>query len=142
MPESSCILIISARRAIFPRFAFANGNLKSRFERDGGHSSMVELQIVVLAVAGSSPVGHPIPFHLAVFGRQFPGQQPMARPLLKEADMLNPAVIESNATRSAAQNFWSRILTDEELGDCNDLQKLLVGCEIIAALDAVDLLAA
>ena len=27
--------------------------------RDGGHSSMVELQIVVLAVAGSSPVGHP-----------------------------------------------------------------------------------
>src|SRR5581483_6688716 len=26
---------------------------------DGGHSSMVELQIVVLAVAGSSPVGHP-----------------------------------------------------------------------------------
>jgi hypothetical protein len=27
--------------------------------RDGGHSSMVEPQIVVLAVAGSSPVGHP-----------------------------------------------------------------------------------
>lgn len=27
---------------------------------NGGHSSMVELQIVVLAVAGSSPVGHPI----------------------------------------------------------------------------------
>ena len=25
----------------------------------GGRSSMVELQIVVLAVAGSSPVGHP-----------------------------------------------------------------------------------
>ena len=29
---------------------------------DGGRSSMVEHQIVVLAVAGSSPVGHPIPF--------------------------------------------------------------------------------
>jgi hypothetical protein len=56
--------------------------------------------------------------------------------------MLNPAVIESHATRSVAENFWFRILTDEELGDCNDLQKLLVGCEIIAALDAVDLLAA
>ena len=27
---------------------------------NGGRSSMVELQIVVLAVAGSSPVGHPI----------------------------------------------------------------------------------
>lgn len=26
---------------------------------DGGRSSMVELQVVVLAVAGSSPVGHP-----------------------------------------------------------------------------------
>ena len=26
---------------------------------DGDRSSMVELQIVVLAVAGSSPVGHP-----------------------------------------------------------------------------------
>lgn len=56
--------------------------------------------------------------------------------------MLNPAVIESNATRSVAENFWFRILTDKELGDCDDLQKLLAGCEIIAALDAVDLLAA
>ena len=56
--------------------------------------------------------------------------------------MLNPAVIESNSTRSVAENFWFRILSDEELSDCDDLQKLLVGCEIIAALDAVDLLAA
>lgn len=56
--------------------------------------------------------------------------------------MLNPAVIGSHATRSVAENFWLRILTDEELGECNDLQKLLVGCEIIAALDAVDLLTA
>jgi hypothetical protein len=56
--------------------------------------------------------------------------------------MLNPAIVESHATRSAAENFWFRIITDEELGDCNDLQKLLVGCEIIAALDAVDFLAA
>jgi hypothetical protein len=56
--------------------------------------------------------------------------------------MLNPAVVESHAISSAADNFWFRILTDEELSDCDDLQKLLVGCEIIAALDAVDLLAA
>ena len=28
--------------------------------RDGGHSSMVEYQIVILGVAGSSPVGHPL----------------------------------------------------------------------------------
>jgi hypothetical protein len=56
--------------------------------------------------------------------------------------MLNPAVIASHATGSGSANFWFRILTDEDLGDCDDLQKLLVGCEIIAALDAVDLLAA
>ena len=49
----------SVCRATLPRFAFAIQNLKSRFERDGGRSSMVELQIVILAVAGSSPVGHP-----------------------------------------------------------------------------------
>jgi hypothetical protein len=104
---------------------------------------MVELQIVILAVAGSSPVGHPFPLRFAVCdrrsGRPAP---PVARALLKERNMLNPAVIESHATRSVAENFWFRILTDEELGDCDDLQKLLIGCEIIAALDAVDLLAA
>ena len=32
-----------------------------RGPNNGDRSSMVELQIVVLAVAGSSPVGHPIP---------------------------------------------------------------------------------
>lgn len=63
----------------------------------------------------------------------------MARALLKEQGMLNP---DSTKAKSPATNFWFRILTDEELGDCDDLQKLLVGCEIIAALDAVDLLAA
>ena len=56
--------------------------------------------------------------------------------------MLNPAVIESHAARSTAEDFWFRLLTDEALSGCNDLEKLLIGCEIIAALDAVDLLAA
>jgi len=56
--------------------------------------------------------------------------------------MLMPAtLIESNDNRNAA-DFWIRILRDEELRDCDNLQKLLVGCEIIAALDGVDLLAA
>jgi hypothetical protein len=67
----------------------------------------------------------------------------MARAVLKKAGMLNPAtVIESKATSSVANTFWFRILRDEQLRDCDDLQKLLVGCEIIAALDGVDLLAA
>ena len=35
------------------------GILKSVSSGDGGRSSMVEPQIVVLVVAGSSPVGHP-----------------------------------------------------------------------------------
>ena len=37
------------------------GILRSYFRiSDGGRSSMVEPQIVVLVVAGSSPVGHPV----------------------------------------------------------------------------------
>ena len=57
--------------------------------------------------------------------------------------MLIPAtLIGSNETKVPAADFWLRILRDEELRDCDNLQKLLVGCEIIAALDGVDLLAA
>ena len=39
-------------------------NLKSLLQHrsDGGRSSMVEPQVVVLVVAGSSPVDHPIHF--------------------------------------------------------------------------------
>ena len=57
--------------------------------------------------------------------------------------MLIPATfIESDETEVCASDFWIRILRDEQLRDCDNLQKLLIGCEIIAALDAVDLLAA
>jgi hypothetical protein len=56
--------------------------------------------------------------------------------------MLNPAVIECTKTTSPAGDFWFRLLNDEQLQDCEDLQKLVIGCEIIAALDGVDLLAA
>jgi hypothetical protein len=53
----------SGERATVTRDALplqsAYGNLKFSLPR-GGRSSMVELQIVVLVVAGSSPVGHPI----------------------------------------------------------------------------------
>ncbi len=38
--------------------------------------------------------------------------------------------------------FWERFLELEELKNCEPLEKLLVGCEVIAALDGVDLLAA
>ncbi len=57
--------------------------------------------------------------------------------------MLIPAsFIESKETEFLPADFWLRLLQDEELRDCDNLQKLLVGCEIIAALDGVDLLAA
>ncbi len=49
----------SKKRALF--FAKRDANLKLALRQriDGGRSSMVEPQIVVLVVAGSSPVGHP-----------------------------------------------------------------------------------
>lgn len=50
--------------------------------------------------------------------------------------------IESKENTIPVMDFWLRILSDEELRDCDNLQKLLAGCEIIAALDGVDLLAA
>ena len=56
--------------------------------------------------------------------------------------MLNPTLITFPAPKAAETNFWFRILNNEQLRDCDDLEKLVVGCEIIAALDAVELLAA
>ncbi len=57
--------------------------------------------------------------------------------------MLIPAsFIDSSETKHLPTDFWLRILRDEELRHCDNLQKLLAGCEIIAALDGIDLLAA
>jgi hypothetical protein len=39
-------------------------------------------------------------------------------------------------------SFWQQIVNDESLVNCDDLAKLLAGCEIIVALDDLDLLAA
>ncbi|HEX8897989.1 MAG TPA: hypothetical protein VF751_04770 [Chthoniobacterales bacterium] len=56
--------------------------------------------------------------------------------------MLNPAALESGTAKNLPGDFWLRLLNDEALCDCDDLEKLIIGCEIIAALDAVELLAA
>ncbi len=56
--------------------------------------------------------------------------------------MLNPAAVESLKTKSDHAEFWLRLLNNEALRNCDDLEKLVIGCEIIAALDSVDLLAA
>jgi hypothetical protein len=60
----------------------------------------------------------------------------------KQGFMLNPAVIDFVKTSDTSTNFWVHILNNEELQNSDDLEKLVAGCEIIAALDAVDLLAA
>ena len=41
---------------------FPIGTVALCHSRNGGRSSMVEPQIVILVVAGSSPVDHPFPF--------------------------------------------------------------------------------
>jgi hypothetical protein len=56
--------------------------------------------------------------------------------------MLNPAIIEPARSNVISGDFWLRHLNDEQLSDFDDLEKLVIGCEIIAALDMVDLIAA
>ena len=67
----------------------------------------------------------------------------LARPVLKIQRMSNPIdLFGQSELRVATPAFWKRILNDEELRECDDLEKLLAGCEIIAGLDGRDLLAA
>ena len=58
--------------------------------------------------------------------------------------LMNPTANSFDQTdfRAAIPNFWERFLNDEQLRNCNNLEKLLAGCEIIAVLDGADLLAA
>jgi hypothetical protein len=55
--------------------------------------------------------------------------------------MFNSSAILASSAPPSAKNFWPSYLTSAELRNCADLEKLLAGCEIIAALDALDLLA-
>lgn len=57
--------------------------------------------------------------------------------MIPTADFFDPSEL-----RAVPPAFWKRILNDEELRDCDNLEKLLAGCEIIAVLDGRDLLAA
>ena len=43
---------------------------------------------------------------------------------------------------TATQDFWNRVLSNNSLREYDNLEKLLVGCELIAVLDDLDLLAA
>ena len=56
--------------------------------------------------------------------------------------MLNPAALECGKAKANCGDFWLHLLNNEAFQDYNNLEKLVIGCEIIAALDAVDLRAA
>jgi hypothetical protein len=56
--------------------------------------------------------------------------------------MLNPAIVGPANSNIISGDFWRRLLSNEQLLDFDDLEKLVMGCEIIAALDSLDLLAA
>ena len=57
--------------------------------------------------------------------------------------MINPAVaVEPTKPTGLSESFWIRLLNNEELRNCDGLEKIVIGCELIAALDGVELLAA
>ncbi len=66
----------------------------------------------------------------------------MARLLLNHRSVINPTQFTATAASNSGINFWQRISNDGALEDCAALEKLLAGCEIIAAVDDLDLLAA
>jgi hypothetical protein len=41
-------------------------------------------------------------------------------------------------SRRIPANFWELFLKDEQLSGCDNLEKLIAGCEVIAALDHID----
>jgi hypothetical protein len=67
----------------------------------------------------------------------------MASRLLKQSRMNPTSKISKHSNSSAVTpNFWQRFLDDDALNHCSDLEKLVAGCELIAACDSVELLLA
>ena len=66
----------------------------------------------------------------------------VAHVMLKESSVINPTQFTDTAANQSGINFWQRIFDDGALESCDPLEKLLAGCEIIAAVDDLDLLAA
>lgn len=59
----------------------------------------------------------------------------------KEGTVINPT-LRSTSFDTTTVDFWQRIINDGSLQHCDALEKLVAGCEVIAALDDLDLLAA
>ncbi len=62
--------------------------------------------------------------------------------MLNYTSVINPTQFTDTAANNSGINFWQRILNDGALESCDPLEKLLAGCEIIAAVDDLELLAA
>ncbi len=59
----------------------------------------------------------------------------------KRTRVNNLLAAASNIAADEVTGFWSRLLNDSSMENFADLEKLLAGCEIIAALDDLGLLA-
>jgi hypothetical protein len=74
---------------------------------------------------------------LAAFARE------VAWALLNPSRMNPPLdLFGQSSLRAITPNFWERLANDEQLQDCSALEKLVAGCELIAALDQIELLLA
>ena len=67
----------------------------------GGRSSMVEPQIVVLVVAGSSPVGHPWNFEFSSADFRFANRRSTAALSNQKSVIENPAVLVAQLDRAS-----------------------------------------
>jgi hypothetical protein len=55
--------------------------------------------------------------------------------------VINPT-LHPTTFETVAASFWQRFINDSAVQDCDALEKLVAGCELIAAVDDLDLLAA
>jgi hypothetical protein len=64
----------------------------------------------------------------------------VARAVLNEKNVDHRCAPAKTLVRHDPPGFWEQLLTDHSLDGLADLEKLLAGCEIIVALDDLDLL--
>ncbi len=64
----------------------------------------------------------------------------LAHPVLKRLRVNTVQAAPEITRNDTATTFWARLLQDESMHGLSDLERLLTGCEIIAALDDLDLL--
>jgi len=65
---------------------------------------------------------------------------PLARAVLDRNSVDNRRALANTLVRHHPPGFWGQLLTDHSLDGFADLEKLVAGCEIIAALDDLDLM--